>query len=90
MCFQPKNPSGGARIDANLLPPSSFVTAAMHFAVMSPAKWDSKLITDLTTKHRGLRKLQVMGVGRTPAADQASLLGHRFDMLAIAHAALCR
>ena len=62
----------------------------MHLAVMSPAQWDGKFITNLTTKHRGLRKSQVMSVRGTPATDQASVLGHGFEMLAVANTSLCR
>jgi hypothetical protein len=90
MCPEPENPSRSGRVNTNFSPPSSFVAAAMHLAVMSPAQWDSKFIADLAAKRGGLRKAQVMSIGGTPAAHQTSLLDHRFDMLAIANAALCR
>ena len=62
----------------------------MSLTVMSPAEGHGELVADLTAECRELRKSQVMGIGRTPAADEASLLGNRFDMIAIANAALCR
>ena len=34
---------------------------------------------------RGLRKAQMVSIRRTPAADQARLLGYRFDMLPVAN-----
>jgi len=86
----PENASCCGRVNANFFPPTGFVAAPMHLAVMSPAQWDSKFIADLASKRRRLRKSQVMSIGWTPAADQASLLGYRFHMLAIANAALCR
>jgi len=90
MCLQPEEASCDNRINAGLPPPRSFISAAMHLTVMSSAEWDSKLIADFATKRRGLRKSQVMGIGRTPAAEQTSHLGYRFDVLSIANAALRR
>jgi hypothetical protein len=59
----------------------------MDFAMVAPTQWDRELIADLTAKGRRLGKAQMMGIGRTPAADQASLFRNRFDMLPIANAA---
>ena len=42
-----KNASGGDWVDTGLVPPSYFVAAAMDLTVMSSAKRDRKLITDL-------------------------------------------
>ena len=54
---------------------------------MVPAtEWDSELIADLTPKRRGLRKAEVVGVGRTTAAHQARLFGNRFDMFTVTNA----
>jgi hypothetical protein len=47
MCLQPKEASRRTRIDTNLLPPGDFIGAAMHFAVVSPAQWDSEFVADL-------------------------------------------
>jgi hypothetical protein len=90
MCSEPQNASHRGRINANLFPPGGFVTAAMYLTVMSPAQWDSEFIADLATQRRGLRESQVMGIGRLTAADQTNLHGHRFNVLAIANAALRR
>jgi hypothetical protein len=48
----------------------------MHFAMMSAAERDRKLIADLAAKRSPLRKAQVMGIGRTTAADQTRLFGN--------------
>ena len=89
MCPEPQNACRGGRVNANFSPPTGFIGAAMHLAMMSAAQWDSKFIADLAAKRRGLCKSQVMGIGRTRAAHQTSLLGHRFER-AIANATLCR
>jgi hypothetical protein len=90
MCPEPQHASRRGRFNANFSPPTRFIGAEMHLAVMSPAQWDSKFIADLAAQRRGLRKSQVMGIGRLTAADQTNLLGHRFNVLAIANAALRR
>ena len=56
MCLQPKHASSGGRIYASLVPPRSFVTAAMHLAVMSPAQRNRKLVADFPAKRRRLHK----------------------------------
>jgi hypothetical protein len=50
MCLQPKDASRSDRIDAGLLPPDGFIATAMHFAVMSSAKRNRKLVADLAAK----------------------------------------
>jgi hypothetical protein len=90
MCFQPKGASGGSRVDAYGGPPSGFVAAAMHLAVMSAAQRHRKFIADLAPKRRCLRKAQVMGIGGTPTADEARMLNNRFDVLPVTNAARLR
>ena len=74
MCLQPKHASSGGCINAALVPPDGFIPAAMHLTVMSPAQRNSKFIADLTAKRRGLRKAQVVGIGRTTTAHQTRCL----------------
>ncbi|MFZ0151464.1 MAG: hypothetical protein WAM72_24590 [Xanthobacteraceae bacterium] len=50
MGFQPKGARRDSRIDTGLNPPSGFIAAAMHFAVMSPSKRNGKLVADLATE----------------------------------------
>ena len=59
----------------------------MRLPVMAPTERDSKLITNLTAERRGLRKAQMVGIRRTPAADETGLLGDRFDMLPVTDSA---
>jgi hypothetical protein len=76
MCLQPEHASDGGRIYPSLAPPSGFISAAMHFAMMSAAEWDRELVAHLAAKRRRLRKSQVVGIGRTTAADQTWLFGN--------------
>ena len=84
MRLQPKRAGLDGRINAGLLPPIGLVPAAVHFAMMAPAQWDGEFVADLAPEGRMLRKSQVMGVGRPSAANQARLLGNRFDVIAVA------
>ena len=43
----------------------------MQIAVVHAAQKDSKLVANLAAKGARLPKLDVMGIGRTPAADEA-------------------
>jgi hypothetical protein len=86
MCLQPKHASSGGRINAGFVPPDGFIPAAMHLTVMSPAQRDSKFIADLAAKRRGLRKAQVVGIGRTTTAHQTRLFGNGLDMFTVAEA----
>jgi hypothetical protein len=76
MCLQPKSASSFGRIDMRLIPPGGFVTAAMHFAMMSATERDRELVADLAAERRYLGKTQIMGISRPPAADEARLLGY--------------
>jgi hypothetical protein len=86
MCLQPKHASSGGRINASLVPPRNFVTAAMHLAVMSPAQRDRKLVADLSAKGRRLHKAQMVSIGGPATTDQTRLLGDGFNVLPIATA----
>ena len=58
----------------------------MDFAVVSATERDREFIADPSAKRPRLRKAQVMGIGGNPPADQAWLLGNRFDMLPVPNA----
>ena len=59
----------------------------MHFAMMSPAERDSEFVADLAAECTRLRKAQMVWIGWPPAADQARLLNHMPDMIAVTNAA---
>ena len=90
MCLQPKHASSGGRINADLVPPRSFVTAAVHLAVMSPAQRNRKLVADLPAKRRRLGKAQMVSIGGPTTADQTRLLGDGFNVLPIANTTRCQ
>jgi hypothetical protein len=58
----------------------------MQFAMMQPAQGNRKLIAHFSTQSGWLGKFEVMGVGRSVAADQAGLLGHKPAMFPVAKA----
>jgi len=54
--------------------------------MVPPTQRHRELIADLAPQRPGLRKAQVVGVGRAATANEAWLLSNRFDMLPIANA----
>ena len=52
-------------------------------AMMAAAQRDDEFVAHLAPERRGLREPQVMGVRGPPAANQARLLGNRFDVIAV-------
>jgi hypothetical protein len=57
----------------------------MNFAVMPATQRDRELITDSAAECGALRRAQMVGISRAPAANKAWLLGNRFDVLPIAN-----
>ena len=62
----------------------------MELAMMSPAERHREFIADLATECTRLREAEMVWVGRPPAADQARLLNHMPDMIAVTNAARFR
>ena len=85
MRFQPQHTGRGGRINTDVIPPVSFVAAAMHLAMMSAAQWHRKFIADLAPQRPRLRKAKMVNISRTAAANQARLLGYRFDVIPVAY-----
>jgi hypothetical protein len=86
MPLQAESASGDAGINADLFPPSRFITGAMDLTMVSAAKWHCELVTDLAAQRWCLRKPQMMGIGRTATADQA----HECGAVSAAPARFCR
>lgn len=86
MCCQPQRASRNRRINTSLLPPGSFIAAAMHLAMMPATQRDDKFIADLASECPELGEAQMMRVRWAATADKAGLLGNIADMLAIADA----
>jgi hypothetical protein len=85
--LQPEGSRHGCRVNPELAPPSAFVAAAMNFTMVSAAERDRELVAHLAAKRSALGKAQVVRVTRDAAANEARLLGHVADVLAVAYAA---
>src|SRR6516165_11055079 len=72
------------RIDPLALPPGALIAAPVQLAMVQPADRDGEFVADLAPDARRLGKLEVMGIRRGSAADQARLSGHEPQMVAIA------
>jgi hypothetical protein len=88
--LKPKRPGRDDRIKSGALPPSRFVAAAVDLAMVSSTQGDGELIADLTPERAGSGKSQMVGVRRPSAANQARMLGDRFDMFPVTDPAWLR
>ena len=87
MHLEPQLPSFDDRIDSRIQPPRRFIAVPVNFAMMATAERDRELIADLAAKRPALCEAQMVGVAGLPAADQAGLLGHVSDVVAVAQTA---
>lgn len=78
--FEPKVARLCQGIDTASLPPCDFVRTIVSLAVMNAAQGHGKLITDLAADGAVLREAKVVGIRRVAAADEAWLLGNKFDV----------
>ena len=62
----------------------------MHLAMVAAAERNGKLIADLAAERSALRKSEMVGVCRPPAANQAGLLSYMFNMVSVTHPARFR
>ena len=51
-------------------PPSSFIAAPVDLAMVTAAEWNREFIADLTAECPALRKAEMVGICRLPAADR--------------------
>jgi hypothetical protein len=56
---------------------------AVDLAMVTPTQWDDELIADLAPQRPALGKPQMMRIRRAATANQAGLLGHVADVLAV-------
>ena len=81
----PPQPIGDRqRVDLDPLPPCSFVTRPVQFAVVDPAKRDGELVANFAAERPRLGKTQMVGIGRRPAADHAGLRRHELAVVLVA------
>ena len=90
MCLAPQSVCHPERLNADLCPPCCFVAISMNFAVMPAAQRDRELITHPSSERSALRKSEVVGIGGTPAANQAGMSCDVFHMLSIADSSRLR
>src|SRR5665811_1776056 len=83
MRLLPKCSSRSQWLDTLLLPPSTFVSAPMEFAMMQSANGNGEFIAYLAPHGPLLCELNVVSVGWCATADQARLPSHEFEMFAI-------
>jgi hypothetical protein len=50
MGFKPQRACSAGGIEPKLLPPRRFVAVTMNFAMVSPAQWHGKFVTDLAAE----------------------------------------
>jgi hypothetical protein len=62
----------------------------MELTVVTSTQWHGELIAHLAPKGAMLRESQVVCIGGLPAANQASLLSNRSDMIPITNSPLLR
>ena len=90
MRLEPQAPGSGEWIDSGLAPPFGFIAIAVELTMMPAAQRDGELIADLAAKCTALREAQVVGIAGLAATDQARLMSHMPDVLAIPHPARLR
>ena len=61
------------RVDIERLPPDHLIAGLMQLPMMTAAERDGELVADFETQGSGLRKSQVMRIGRLPATDETGL-----------------
>ena len=84
MRLGPKVCRNGQWIDPLALPPGALIAAPVQLPMMQPADRDREAVAHFPPHRPLLRELDVMGIRRGAAADEAGLGGDKFQMLAIA------
>ena len=69
MSFFPKRICNWERTNLDGIPPNRFIAGLMKLPVMPATERDGELIADFKTDGSGLRKSQMMRVGRLPPAN---------------------
>ena len=84
MRLGPKVRRNGQRIDPLAVPPGVLGAAPVQLPMMQPADRNGEAVAHFPPHRPLLCELDVMGIRRGAAADQAGLGGDKFQMLAIA------
>ena len=84
MRLAPQGCRDGQRIDPLTLPPGTLIAAPVELTVVQPADRDGEAVADSSSHRPLLGKLDVVGIRRGAAADEARLGGHEFQVFAVA------
>src|SRR5208282_4980056 len=66
-------------------PPGGFIAAVMNFPMMSATQRDGEFVAYLPPECPVLRKPEMVGIRRLPAANETRTLGDEFDMRPVAN-----
>ena len=80
MTFLPEPFGDFHGIDVEVFPPGGFVADLVELAMMAAAERDGEFVTDFAAERSGLRKAEVVSIGRLPAADETGLDRDEFQM----------
>ena len=86
MGLKPERAGSRKRIYSRVPPPRSFITAAMDLTMVRATERHRELIAHLATERTRLREAQMVWIGGPATADQARLLNHMPDMIAVTNA----
>ena len=78
--FAPKVLGNLQCVDFQIFPPDHLIASLMQLPVMAAAKGDREFVADLYPERSGLRKPQVMRIGRLSTAHEAWLRGNKSQM----------
>jgi hypothetical protein len=82
--FIPKFAGGRQRINARVLPPSSFVANAMNGPMMRSAQGHGEFVANLLSESAWLDEPDVVRIGRFSPAQQTGLLPDKSQMIFVA------
>ena len=80
----PKGCGNREGVDPLVLPPGALVAAPVKFTVVQPADGNGEAVADLPSHRALLCKLDVVGIRRGSAADEAGLRSHKPQVFAVA------
>ena len=74
----------GERLDLLLCPPGGLIAAPVERAMMQSAQRHGELVAHPAPERRGLSKPEMMGIRRSPTAEQARLQCYELEVIAVA------
>src|SRR4051812_11680282 len=84
MCHHPKFARDRRWVYAETRPPCAFVANSMKLAMVSPTERNCKFVAYFAAECSGLRKTQVMSIGRSTSANQTRLFRDESQVILVA------